>query len=214
MSRTTIARAVVDEAGRTLAQEAGIRLEDKPSPLWRLLVLANLVSARISADIAIAAARELTGAGATTPDGMLGLTWQQRVDALGRAHYVRYDESTATRLGECAERLRDHHGGDLRRLADEAGGDPRRLERDLQGFKGIGPTGAAIFCREAQQVWEWLRPYFDGVSRKGAERVGLPTAESELAGLVDGGELASFAAGLARVARDAGLAERVRRTAG
>lgn len=29
---------------------------------------------------------------------MLDATWQQRVDALGRAHYVRYDESTATAL--------------------------------------------------------------------------------------------------------------------
>lgn len=209
--QTDIARAVVEEAGTTLAAEAGIRMGDKPAALWQLLVLVNLVSARISARIAMAAAHELNRAGGTTPDGMARLSWQERVDALGRGHYVRYDESTATRLGECAELAREEYGGDLRRLTD--GHERTRLMSELQRFPGVGPTGAAIFCREAQAVWPWLRPYTDELTRSGAERVGLPEDEGELGDLVEGDDMAALAAGLSRAARDEDLVDRIRERA-
>src|SRR6266540_6951087 len=88
------------EHGTTYAEEAGITLRDKPAPLFQLLVLTLLASHRISAGIAGDAARELFAAGWRTPERMRRSTWQQRVDALGRAHFRRYDESTATRLDE------------------------------------------------------------------------------------------------------------------
>lgn len=209
-----IAQRVLSEAGGTMVEQAGIKPADRPAPLWQLLVLVNLVSARISADIAVSAARELNKAGGTTPAGMAGLSWQERVDALGRGHYVRYDESTATRLGECADLARERYGGDLRKMADEAGGSRTRLAKLLQEFKGVGPTGADIFCREAQAVWPWLRPYADKQARKGADRVGLPTAGEELAELVAGDDFASFCAGLVRIAREDACAEQVRTAAG
>ncbi|MDT0302598.1 hypothetical protein [Streptomonospora wellingtoniae] len=131
-----IARRVITEAGGTMAREAGIRLRDRPAPLWQLLVLANLASARISVGIAAAGARELNGAGGSTPDGMSALTWQQRVDALGRGSYVRYDESTATRLGDCADLARERYGGDLRRLAEEAQGRRTHLAEALRESRG------------------------------------------------------------------------------
>ncbi|RCV49793.1 HhH-GDP family DNA glycosylase [Marinitenerispora sediminis] len=208
-SQRRLARAVLDEAGRTLAQEAGVRLADRPAPLWQLLMLTNLLSARISARIALAAERELVAAGGTTPSGMRDLTWQQRVDALGRAHYVRYDESTATRLGDCARILLEDYRGDLRRLPSVERRDRGGLRRDVQRFPGIGPTGADIFCREAQAVWDWLRPYADRLVLRGAERVGLPADSEKLAGLVEPAETAAFAAGLVRAARDKEVAERV-----
>lgn len=204
-----IAQQVLSEVGGTMAREAGIGLADRPAPLWQLLVLVNLVSTRISADIAVVAARELNEAGGTTPQGMAELTWQQRVDALGRGHYVRYDESTATRLGECAEFARERYGGDLRRLAEEAEGNRTALTKALQEFTGVGPTGADIFCREVQEVWPWLRPYVDKLARKGADRVGLPASRDKLAALVDGDDLAAFCGGLVRVARQRELAEKV-----
>lgn len=212
--QTEIARAVVDEAGRTLASEAGIRMADQPAPLWQLLVLVNLLSTRISARIAVAAARELNKAGGTTPAGMAALSWQERVDALGRGHYVRYDESTATRLGECADQVRDDYRGDLRRLGESAERSRNRLESGLRDFPGIGPTGASMFCREAQAVWSWLRPYTDELARTGAEHVGLPADEEKLGRLVEGDDMAALAAGLTRVARDSDLADRVREKAG
>ncbi len=139
-----------DVAGRTYAEEAGIRLTDSPASLYRLLVLSVLMSARIKADIAVAAARELYGAGFGTAHRMRESSWQDRVDALGRGHYVRYDESTASTLGEGAALVDDEYGGDLRRMARRADGDPGRLRRLLCEVPGIGAVGADIFCREAQ----------------------------------------------------------------
>ncbi|WP_046471943.1 hypothetical protein [Allosalinactinospora lopnorensis] len=208
-----VARTVMEEAGTTVAHQAGIRLADKPAPLWRLLVVANLLSARISAAIAIAAARELVRAGGGTARGMAGMSWQQRVDALGRGHYVRYDESTATRLGDCARLALDLVGGDLRRLPAVAERDPSALRRQLQRFSGIGPTGADIFCREAQHVWPWLRPYADRTTLRGAQALGLPQDPEELAALVNGEDVAAFFTGLVHTARDSTLAGRIREAA-
>lgn len=204
-----ITRRLLEVAGRTYADEAGIRLSDSPAMLYRLLVLSVLLSTRIKADIAIAAARELFKAGFGTARKMLESSWQERVDALGRGHYVRYDESTATALGDGARLLLDTYGGDLRRLRDRAGGDVGKLRDLLREVPRLGPVGADIFCREAQQVWPQLRPYLDSKAREGARRVGLPTEVDELAKLVKSDDLARFSAALVRVRLDKKLAEQV-----
>jgi hypothetical protein len=209
-AQRTIARTLLDVAGRTYASEAGIRLTNRPSPLYRLLVLSVLLSTRIKADIAVAAAKELAKAGFTTPRAMVEASWQQRVDALGRAHYVRYDESTATALGDGAQLLLDQYGGDLRRLRDHADGDTSTLRRLLRDVPQLGPVGADIFCREAQLVWAELRPYLDRKVLAGAEKVGLPADCSRLTRLVDRDQLAAFAGGLMRVQLDRSLADQVR----
>ena len=168
----TVVKKLLHESGETFAEEAGIPLKDQPGALFKLLVLANLLSARISSDIALSAARELFEAGGGTARGMSRLTWQERVDALGRGHYVRYDESTASRLGDMAEMVQEKYGGDLRRLAIEAERDPEKAAALLKEFPGIGPTGVDIFCREAQAIWPWLRPYVDDQVRRA--RTGRP----------------------------------------
>src|SRR6185503_6435165 len=117
---------------------------------------------------------ELTRRGWTTPTAMRDAKRSAVVAALGRAGYRRYDERTATELRDMAELVLDRYGGDLRRLAAEADGDAGRAERLIQEVKGIGPTGAAVFLREVQGVWPWLRPYLDERARAGARRVGLP----------------------------------------
>lgn len=208
MSRTRRVTKLLDLAGRTYAEEAGITLRDKPAPLYRLLVLSILLSTRIKASIAVAAARELRIYG--TPRKMLDATWQQRVDALGRGHYVRYDESTATALGTGAELLLARYGGDLRKLRAQADGDVNELRRLLQQFPRLGPVGADIFCREAQHVWPELRPYVDAKAVSGARAVGLPEDEAKLAALVDGDDLARFTAALVRADLDKDLAAQVR----
>jgi hypothetical protein len=204
-----VVKTLLAEAGHTYAEEAGISLKDQPAPLFKLLVLANLLSARIGADIAVAAARELFDAGGGTARGMSKMSWQDRVDALGRGHYVRYDESTATRLGDMAERILHDYDGDLRKLPSRAEHDVGRAKDLLRKFKGIGPTGTDIFCREAQAVWPWLRPYLDDLTLKGAERLGLPTDPKRLADLVPERDLSRLASALVRAARDRGLADRL-----
>lgn len=195
-------RELLDRYGRTYADEAGVHLRDTPAPLYRLLVLTTLLSVRIKADIAVAAARELFRAGWRTPRKMADSTWQQRVDALGRAHYVRYDESTATSLGDGAARVIDEYRGDLRRMRADADGDVAALRKSLMGFRRIGETGADIFCREAQVVWPELRPYFDDRALRVAGDLDLPTDPGRLADQVSGEDVARLAAALVRYGLD------------
>ncbi|GAA3019136.1 endonuclease [Streptomyces lactacystinicus] len=189
---------LLDRFGRTYAEEAGITLRDKPSPLYRLLVLTVLCSVRIGAGTATAAARELSAAGLRTPRAMAGARRRTLIAALGRAHYVRYDESTATALGQGAGLLLDRWHGDLRRLREEAGGDSERIGELLREFPRIGPVGAGIFRREAQAVWPSLRPYVDERALAEARTLGLPGEPDGLAALVGPGDLARLAAALTR----------------
>lgn len=198
------------EHGRTYADEAGITLRDTPAPLYQLLVLTVLCSIRIKADIATAAARELFAIGLRTPRAMADSDWQARVDAFGRAHYVRYDESTATALGEGAALVLDRYDGDLRRLRDEAAGDTEELLRLLLVVPRIGPVGAGIFCREVQAVWPELRPFFDERSLATAERLGLPHTPAGLARHVPPEDVARLAAALVRVSLSKDAARELR----
>jgi endonuclease III len=205
---------LLEQYGQTYAQEAGIRLADKPSPLYELLVLATLLSARISADIAVAAARELFAAGYRTPRAMQKASWQDRVDALGRGHYKRYDERTATMLGDGAALAVDRWHGDLRRLRDEAGGEPGRVESLLQEFPGIGPSGAAVFLREVQGVWPSVAPYLDDRVRRGARELGWSDGPDALSRRARSDEdLARLAAALVRVTLTKNAPEQVRQAA-
>lgn len=211
-SGTTV-RALLDEEGRTYAEQAGIRLEDRPQPLYQLLVLAHLLSARIRADTAVAAARALFDAGMRDARHMRDATWQQRVDALGEGGYRRYDERTSTQLGKAAELVLDAYGGDLRRMRDKAGGDVEELRALLQEAPGIGPAGADIFLREVQGVWPELTPYLDGRTLDGARRLGLPADPEALARLVGKEEVPALAAALVRAALDKHVVDEVHETA-
>ena len=93
---------------------------------------------------------------------------------------VRYDESSATRRVEMAERVRDEYSGDLRELARSSQRDVAAAARNLKQFKGIGDTGADIFLREVQDVWTWVRPHFDDRATAAAKRLGLPDQPATL----------------------------------
>jgi endonuclease III len=193
---------LLGDKGVSYAEEAGIKLADRPSPLYQLLVLATLLSTRISADIAVAAARELFAAGYRTPAAMAAASWQDRVDALGRGHYRRYDESTSTTLGKAAAQVTDRWHGDLRRLRDEADGDADAIAALLTSLPGIGPTGASIFLREVQETWPSVAPYVDARMTRGARRAGLPDDPEELARLLRrSGEPVRLAGALVRASR-------------
>ena len=180
-------RTLLAEHPATYAERGGVTLRDKPAPLFRLLVLCLLASAPIGADVAAGAARELFRAGWRTPRRMAGSGWQERVDALGRASYRRYDESTATKLAEAAEHVLTTYAGDLRRLRPEDAAGTERLRAALTEVPRIGPTGAGIFCREVQAVWPALRPCFDDRALSAAGDLGLPTEPGALAALAPEG---------------------------
>ncbi|MFE9110096.1 endonuclease [Streptomyces collinus] len=212
--RERVVRELVGAHGRTYAEEAGIALKDTPQPLYRLLVLSHLLSARIRGSVALATARALHEAGLRDPRRMAEAGWQQRVDALGRGGYRRYDERTATQLGDAAGLLSERWGGDLRRLRREADRKVSELRRLLQEFPGIGPAGADIFLREAPGVWPEAAPYLDTKALQGAERLDLPKDPERLTELAGDTDPAVLAAALVRAAVDKGVAEDTLRRAG
>ncbi|KUH88741.1 MULTISPECIES: hypothetical protein [unclassified Mycobacterium] len=207
-ARKKVVANLLRHAGTTYAHEAGIRLADRPMPLFQLLTLCMLASKPIDASIAVAAARELFSAGIRTPKAALEADRAVMIRAFGRAHYVRYDESSATRLTDIASVVVEEYGGDLRKLAEASGHEVPALRRSLKQFKGIGDTGADIFLREVQDVWTWVRPYFDKRALSAAKTLGLPTGTEELAALAPRRN-AKLAAALVRVSLDDELRDTV-----
>lgn len=199
-------RRLLKVAGTTYAAEAGIRLKNTPQPLFQLLMLCSLMSKPISAELAGAAARELFALGLRTPQKVLEADRADMIHAFGRAHYVRYDESSASRLPEMARHALDSYGGDLRRLAQ--GEDTAAAKRRLKEFKGIGDAAADIYLREVQDVWTWARPYFDKKALAAARELGLPTDPYRLAALAPRAN-AELAAALIRVGRNDDLRSRI-----
>ncbi len=185
--------------GRTFADELGADLRTGgASARFRLLVGALLMSAPVQADVALAGANALFAAGFTDARAMLDATWQQRVDALGEGHYVRYDESTATYLAETCQWLLERYDGDLDRLRDVADRDPARERPLIKGAKGIGDVGVDICFRELQAVWTELRPFVDGMALGAAGQLGLGASADELARVAGDDDLSVLTAALVR----------------
>lgn len=173
------------DCGRTFAEELGIDLRtDDATSLFRLLCACLLFSTRISHTIALKAAKSLSAHGWTTPQKMAASTWEQRVRALDEAGYVRYDERTATMLGETVQLLLDLYRGDLCELREKAGRQPDQERKLLREFRGIGDVGVDIFFREAQVAWPELFPYVDAKAAASAARLGLDADPNALAGLM------------------------------
>src|SRR5215208_2075282 len=87
-ARTTggadVASELLRRYPRTYAQELGVDRLDRPSDLFRLLVLALLMSARIRASIAADAATALFRNGWRTARAMAVASWEARARTLNR----------------------------------------------------------------------------------------------------------------------------------
>jgi endonuclease III len=173
---------------RTYAQELGVDRLDRPSDLFRLLVLALLMSARIRASIAADAATALFRNGWRTARAMAEASWEARARTLNRAGHARYDERTSAMLAETSQLLLDRYNGDLRRLRKEARHQPETERRLLQECKGIGDVGTDIFFREVQCEWSELYPFADKRALQAAKRFGLAADARALAELTSRGD--------------------------
>jgi endonuclease III len=157
------------------------------------------MSARIGSQIAAEAARNLAKRGWRTPQKLAESTWEQRVKALNEAGYTRYQERTATMLGDLTEHLLERYGGDLRKLRDDAQRDPKRERTLLKEFKGLGDVGVDIFFREVQVAWDELFPFVDRRALDAAGRLKLPKDAERLADLVGHNDYPRLVAALVRV---------------
>lgn len=198
-SQKRIIAALMQRHGRTFASELGIDLrKNTPSPLFRLLCYSLLTSAPISADLAMRGARAMAKAGWTTPQKLQASDWETRARVLNESGYARVDEKTATQLAEMNAALLETYGGDLRKLREAAEGSPKALRKRLKAFKGIGGTGADIFLREIQLVWDECYPYADKAALSAAEKLGLKADADKLADKVSREDYPRLMAALVR----------------
>jgi endonuclease III len=199
-SRSAIEKALLERHGRTYAEELGINLaRGSPSALFELLCAAILFSARIGAQQGVKATRAMFDQGWTTAEKLAATSWDERVRVLNQHGYARYDERTATMLGDACDLLLDRYKGDLRKLREAAGRDPRQERKLLKEIKGMGEVGVDIFFREVQVVWDELFPFADRRALDAAEGLGLPGDARALARGHDPRTFARLVAGLIRM---------------
>lgn len=139
-------------ARTTVAKKLGIDLSSrKEQPLFKWFLACLLFGKPIQQEIAERAYVQLVSAGLESPDQVLRAGWDELVRLLDAAHYVRYDFSTATKLLEVCEELKQRYST-LTNLVRQSK-TPSALSARLRQFKHIGPVTARIFVREVAPVW-------------------------------------------------------------
>ena len=207
-AKQEIVRRLLSKHGQTYAEELGIKLDNAPSAMFQWLVASVLYSARIGSQIAGEAFSNLKRRRWTTARTMTGTSWDQRVAELNKAGYARYQERTATMLGDLSQFVLDRWGGDLRKLREEAARDPRQERRLLKEVKGLGDVGVDIFFREIQASWPEVAPFADRRALNAARRLGLGANAQELRRLVSSDrELTRLVAALVRAGFEGDLQE-------
>jgi hypothetical protein len=135
-----------------VAKKLGIDLSSrKEQHLFKWFLACLLFGKPIQQEIAERAYVQLVSAGLESPDQVLRAGWDELVRLLDAAHYVRYDFSTATKLLEVCEELKQRYST-LTNLVRQAN-TPSQLSARLRQFKHIGPVTARIFVREVAPVW-------------------------------------------------------------
>jgi hypothetical protein len=129
--------------------------------LFKWFLACLLFGKPIQTAIAEGAYQELVAARLTSPGAVLRAGWDKLVRLLDRAHYVRYDFSTATKLLEVCQELKRRYGSLTNLLAQAR--TASELSRKLQEFKHIGPVTTRIFLRDVRPIW-----YRSAAFKKGA----------------------------------------------
>jgi hypothetical protein len=183
MTREATVAALIEHQGTLYSEEMGANIaRDTPQELFHWLIGTIMLSARIGAGNAIRGCRALREHDLHKIDVILDRDYWDIVKVLNENGYARYDESTARYLKDTAEWARDTWDGDLRKLRDASDGAADILEK-LKEAKGLGDTGADIFAREVQLVWDAFYPRADGPALHAASDLGLPRDANELADL-------------------------------
>ncbi|MBC3269061.1 DNA methylase [Pseudomonas sp. SWRI81] len=127
-------------------------LEASETGLFKWLLASFLMGKRIQGAIAARAYQVIVEQHQKdTPQKLAHCTHRHLVSMLGQAHYVRYDESTASRLLALANKLNTEYAGKVSNIV-AASADRRTLEKRLAEFEGVGPKTIEIFMREAASV--------------------------------------------------------------
>lgn len=90
-------------------------------------------------------------AGLRNADKVLDAGWDELVHLLDEAHYVDYGFSTATKLLEVCQELKQRYGSLTTLMAQTK--RPSELSARLQEIKHTGPVTARVFTRELAPLW-------------------------------------------------------------
>ena len=161
---------------QSYSDELGLDLT-KPEDRFKWFLASVLFAKRISAETARGTYQYFEQEELTNPDTILRAGWDRLVEVLDAGGYTRYDFSTATKLLEIVETLKDKYGS-LEKIHAESSG-PEDLEKRLQEFKGVGPVGVNIFLRELRGIWEKAKPTPSPMAILTAQRIGLDVEDVE-----------------------------------
>ncbi len=135
-----------------LSRELGIDLPSRrEQELFKWFLACLLFGKPIQQEIAKQAYARLISAGLRTPDKLLDAGWDELVRLLDEAHCVRYDFSTATKMLEACQELKERCGSMTALIAQTKCAS--ELSARLQQFKHIGPVTARIFTRDVRPAW-------------------------------------------------------------
>jgi len=115
---------------------------------WFLACL--LFGKPIQQEVAKKAYLELVKEDIVSPEAILRAGWDKLVEVLDKAHYVRYDFSTATKLLDVSKALQEKYGTITALLKESE--TTKELSTRLQEFKGVGPKTVEIFLRDMKPV--------------------------------------------------------------
>ena len=167
-----LVKRLIRRFGEPYSSHLGIDLESKEeSEIFKWFLASFLFGKRIGESIAAKTYRLFASKNITTPDKILATGWDGLVAVLDEGGYVRYDFSTASRLLELMESLKENYGT-LANLHEHAK-DSEDLEAKLQEFKGIGPTTVNIFLRELRTVWPNADPEPSSLVKVAAKVLGI-----------------------------------------
>jgi hypothetical protein len=103
---------IIDEYGTVPLEGLGVDkpLEAAPEILLAIVIDSMLKSTRISHNLAQQTSMKVFEAGYYDIEILSNSSWDERVQVLDEGSYTRYDESTATKLGDLASLVNDKYG--------------------------------------------------------------------------------------------------------
>lgn len=138
----------------------GIDLSSKKeADVFKWFLACLLFGKPIRQEIAAQAYHNLIRHGIASIKKLAGSDWNDIVDLLDAAHYVRYDFSTATKLLYIAKEIQVSDGTITELIHSSR--DAQRLRQRLLSMRGIGPVTARIFLHEVAPIF-----YKDDVSHE------------------------------------------------
>lgn len=157
------------------SEDLGIDLSE-PAGRFRWFLASILFGARISERIAVNTYRQFEMAAVDTAEAIIEAGWDRLVEILDSGGYVRYDFSTASKLLDIMNTLRQKYGS-LENLYHQAA-DAKDVESRLQEFKGIGPMTVQIFLRELRGQWK-IQPAISKIAQSTARNLDIDLGEFE-----------------------------------